>query len=149
MVLLVLGVLVAGFGHHGGRKVLKSACGEYRIDKVVMLGTHKINAEVSTTPVEHQKGLGGRPCIGSDQGMLFLFSRSGQYSFWMKDMKFSIDIIWITSDHKVAAIYNNIAPSTYPDSFINDKRHPAQYTLEVKANLAKKYGIDLGTPVKF
>ena len=146
--LLVLGVLAAGFGHHDS-KIPKSACGVYRTDRVVTIGQTKINAEVAITPADRQKGLSGRPCIEPNQGMLFLFSRPGQYSFWMKDMKFSIDIVWITSDHKVAAIYNDIEPSTYPDSFVNDKRHPAQYTLEIKAKLAKSLGLELGTPVKF
>jgi uncharacterized membrane protein (UPF0127 family) len=79
--------------------------------------------------------------------MLFRFTKPGQYPFWMKGMKFPIDIIWIGADHKVAAIEVDEKPSTYPDKFVNQK--PAQYVLEVKANTTKRLNIDIGTPVTF
>lgn len=149
--LLVIAVLVAGFGgHHSNQPISKSACGAYRADKVVTIGSNKINAEVVESPIDKEKGLSGRPCIQANQGMLFVYSKSGYYSYWMKDMKFAIDIIWISTDHKTAGVERNVEPSTYPASrFINDKQHPAQYVLELKANRSTSLGMTLGTPVKF
>lgn len=149
--LLVIAVLVAGFGgRHSNQPISKSACGAYRTDKVATVGSNKINMEAVESPVDKEKGLSGRPCIEANQGMLFVYDHSGYYSFWMKGMKFSIDIIWISTDHKTAGVERNVEPSTYPGSrFINDKHHPAQYVLELKANRSTDLGITLGTPIAF
>jgi uncharacterized protein len=80
--------------------------------------------------------------------MFFAFTKPGQYPFWMKGMKFPIDIIWITSTHQVAAIEVNESPSTYPASkFVN--KIPAQYVLELKANRSKELRMAIGTAVSF
>src|SRR3990167_28355 len=54
-----------------------------------------IKIEVAQTPEQLAKGLGGRVSFPKDQGMLFLFGRKDFYSFWMKNMRFSLDFIWI------------------------------------------------------
>lgn len=71
---------------------------------------------------------------------------------WMKDMKFPIDIIWISPEHKVVAVERDVEPSTYFSKnpfFINDKDHIAQYIIEMKANRSTELGIGLGTPINF
>jgi uncharacterized protein len=125
-----------------------SKCGPYRSDKVLKVGTQQINAEVASTPQQQAKGLGGRPCIEANQAMLFLFNKPNYYAFWMKDMHFPIDIVWISSDHKTVGLERSVEPSTYPDHFTN-KDKPAQYVLEIQANRSKTLGIDLGTAVNF
>jgi uncharacterized membrane protein (UPF0127 family) len=122
-------------------------CGPYRHDAQVRVNGQVFDAELPKNPDAFAKGLGGRPCITSSEGMLFRFKQPGQYPFWMKDMKFPIDIIWIGADHKVAAVEVNEKPSTYPDKFVNQK--PAQYVLEIKANLSNELHINIGTPVAF
>jgi len=125
-----------------------SVCGPYRNDKTVTINGQQIQAEIASSATERQKGLSGRPCILPNQAMLFTFSQPGHYSFWMKDMKFPIDIAWISPDKKVVGLEIDVEPSTYPDSFVN-KDQPAQYVLELKANRSKTLNINLGTPVKF
>jgi uncharacterized protein len=146
--LLVVVVAILIFGGHG-TPTLNSPCGLYRVDKVVTIDSQKLNAEVAFTQAQKTAGLGGRPCIGANQAMLFDFGKPGQYPIWMKGMRFPIDIVWIGVDHKVAGFYNNIQPSTYPDSFVNKKDSPAQYVLELKANRADLLHIAVGTPVGF
>ena len=107
-----------------------------------------IKAEVVDTPEEKAQGLSDRPCIEADRGMLFVFDKPGQYPFWMKDMKFPIDIVWISSDKKVVKVEANVSPSTYPMLFKNDNEL-AQYVLELQAIRAKDLNIELGTPVNF
>lgn len=119
----------------------------YREDVVIKISTNVIRAEEATTPAQRAKGLGGRNCISDDQGMLFEFEKPDYYSFWMKDMKFPIDIIWINKNHQVVTIKPNLSPSTYPQTFIND--FPAQYVLELKAGQSLKLGIDQGTKISF
>jgi uncharacterized membrane protein (UPF0127 family) len=125
-----------------------SACGPYRNDRTVTVNGATIQVEVPRTAAAFAKGLGGRPCILPNQGMLFAFTKPGQYAFWMKDMKFPIDIIWIGADHKAAAEEIDLSPKTYPDRFINKDR-PAQFVLELKANRSKELNISLGTPINF
>jgi uncharacterized membrane protein (UPF0127 family) len=126
-----------------------SACGNYRNDGQVRINGANINVEIPKSPSEFAKGLGGRPCILPNQGMLFAFTKPGQYPMWMKDMKFPVDIIWIGADHKVVGFYNDITPSTYPDSFVNKKDSPASYVLELKDKRASELYLTIGTPVSF
>jgi uncharacterized membrane protein (UPF0127 family) len=123
------------------------ACGVYRHDSKVRINGKTFDVELPKNPDAFAKGLAGRPCITDSEGMLFRFTKPGQYPFWMKDMKFPIDIIWIGADYKVAAVEIDEKPSTYPDKFVNQK--PAQYVLEVKANTSKQLKIEIGTPVTF
>ncbi|MBX4197001.1 DUF192 domain-containing protein [Candidatus Saccharibacteria bacterium] len=124
------------------------ACGPYKNDKTIVINGSAIKAEVVSNKADLQKGLGGRPCILPNQGMLFEFDKPGIISIWMKDMKFPIDVIWINTDHKVAAAEIDLKPSTYPDKFIN-RDHPAQYVLELKANRAKELGLNIGSAINF
>lgn len=143
-------VLIAAvlFSQHHRSSVSYSACGPYRNDKAVSINSQKIDAEVVKTPADLQNGLSGRPCIMKNQGMLFVFDRPSHYAFWMKDMRFPIDIIWISSGHKVVGLEENVSPNTYPDKFVN-KDSPAQYVLELQAGRSSSFNIQLGTPVNF
>ncbi len=127
---------------------VSSACGPYRKDVVIHINGQSFDTEIAKSSTEFAKGLGGRPCILSDQAMLFSFRQPGHYAFWMKDVKFPIDIVWISSDHKVAGVEIDVQPSSYPDKFVN-RDNLAQYVMEVKANRAKDLHIDIGTPVQF
>jgi uncharacterized membrane protein (UPF0127 family) len=120
-------------------------CGPYRHDAQIGISGQIFDVELPKNPDAFAKGLGGRPCITASEGMLFSFKQPGRYPFWMKGMKFPIDIIWIGADHKVAAVEVDEKPSSYPDKFVNQK--PAQYVLEIKANLSKELNINIGTPV--
>jgi uncharacterized membrane protein (UPF0127 family) len=151
LVLAIAGLAIATAKDQAKPKVAKvpsSACGPYRHDGTVVIDGQKIQTEVAKNSAEFDKGLAGRPCILPNQGMFFAFTKPGQYPFWMKGMKFPIDIIWITSTHQVAAIEVNESPSTYPASkFVN--KIPAQYVLELKANRSKELRMAIGTAVSF
>lgn len=151
----VAAALIIG-GEDTGKKApavtTASACGTYRKDGVMTINNKKINVEIAYTDAEKTKGLGGRPCIQSDQGMLFDFGKDGQYAMWMKDMKFPIDIIWINSEHRIAGLWQDVEPSTYHSKnplFENDSQHLARYVLEIKADQSKDLDATLGTAVYF
>lgn len=134
--------------------VVSSSCGPYRKDGVMEIDNQKVNVEIAYSDAAKEKGLSGRPCILADQGMLFDFGRDGRYEIWMKDMKFPIDVVWITSAHRVAAIEIDFQPSTYnkqqPEK--SEKRAnqiPARYVLELKAHRSQQLHMQIGTPVNF
>jgi uncharacterized membrane protein (UPF0127 family) len=108
----------------------------------VKVGSERLQLERVSTPEAREKGLSGRNSLPKDQGMLFVFAAPSQYCLWMKDMKFNIDIIWLDPAKKVIKIEENVAPSTYPNTFCPDK--DAQYVIEVNAGVAKTTGIKLG-----
>ncbi len=113
----------------------------------IKVGDVFINVELAVTPHEHAQGLSGRTSLPENQGMLFMFDKPGQYSFWMKDMNFPIDIIWIDENYRIADITKNLSPDTFPQSFQPSK--PAQYVLEVTAGFADRNNINIGDAVDF
>jgi len=102
----------------------------------------KINGEEiriikARTNDEQTLGLSGRDSLALNSGMLFYFDHDDFWKFWMKDMKFSIDIIWLDKDFRVIDIKNNATPSTYPELFTS--KNVARYVLEVPAGFAQNY----------
>lgn len=103
--------------------------------------------EQVTTPEAMAKGLSGRTSLPQDQGMLFTYSQPGEYCFWMKDMQFPIDIIWVDADKKVINVHENVPPESYPEEFCPDK--PAMYVIEVNAGVAKQAYLSSGSQLQF
>lgn len=95
--------------------------------------------ELADTPEKRAQGLSGRKELNHDRGILFVFDKSDAYSFWMKDMNFPIDIIWIGEDLKIADITRNVNPESYPKTF--QPKKSAKYVLEVNAGWSLKNGI--------
>lgn len=119
--------------------------------------TAKINNKsykliVAKTNLELIKGLSGRDSLAKDTGMLFIFKEKGIYPFWMKNMKFPIDIIFI-SDNTITDLYENVqpAPVGQPDQDI-PKYKPSEagnYVLELNANEVSKQKMKKGDNVTF
>lgn len=81
----------------------------------IKIGEQYIVAEMAKTEADRQKGLGGRTSIGLNEGMYFMFDEPGVYSFWMKDMKFPIDLVWI-SNGKIVGFEENMQPPADPNA---------------------------------
>lgn len=79
--------------------------------------------------------------------MLFTYELSGDYCYWMKDMKFDIDMIWLDEDKTIVTVKDNVSPDTYPQSFCPDR--PASFVIELAAGMAAKYDWQVGTQLSF
>lgn len=111
-------------------------------------GSTTLDIEIATTPAERERGLSGRTTPLTDsRGMLFVFDQPGTYAFWMPDMHFAIDMIWIGADGKIVDIKKNATPESYPSAF--KPSAPAVYVLEVGSGNAEKWGWKQGTPTQF
>ena len=97
--------------------------------------------EVVTTPAEWEQGLSGRAPLAEGTGMLFVFDNPGNYGFWMKDMNFPLDIIWVGSDFHIVHIEKNLAPSTYPTVYYPNAQ--SLYVLEILAGQTDKNNIKI------
>ncbi|MBI4135890.1 DUF192 domain-containing protein [Candidatus Uhrbacteria bacterium] len=116
--------------------------------KSVRIGNTKILVDVAVTPEARAQGLSGRAELGENEGMLFPMGESQVYAFWMKDMRFPLDIIWIR-DGRVADISENIPPPKSGEFPVSVRpREPINYVLEVNAGFVEKKGINIGDPVR-
>ena len=109
----------------------------------VTIATTTLTVEVAHTDAEREQGLSGRTSLLPGHGMLFVFDQPGQYGFWMKDMNFSLDIIFIDHSLHVVTIDSNLSPSTYPQVFY--PMSPALYVLEVPSGFAAEHNIAEGS----
>ena len=112
----------------------------------VELGGQRFGVEVADTPAEHQYGLSGRKSLGASHSMLFVFSQPTMTCFWMKDMRFNIDILWFDADHKLIHQERDLSPQTYPRQYCPERL--TKYVLEVKAGTAEKLGLQDGAELR-
>ena len=102
------------------------------------------------TDTERDLGLGQRASLPADEGMLFIFNTPAQYAFWMKDMSFPIDMIWLDADFNIVYIASNVSPATYPETFSpNPTSEPSLYVLETNAGYAARNELTIGEPLGF
>ncbi|RJQ33749.1 DUF192 domain-containing protein [Candidatus Parcubacteria bacterium] len=109
----------------------------------VEIGGQQLDVYVADTPAKQELGLSGREGLGFNEGMLFVFEKDDEYAFWMKDMKFAIDIIWIDASGKVVHIEPNLTPDTYPHTYRPDV--PARFVLEVNAGFVERNNVQVGS----
>ena len=114
--------------------------------KKIIIGNVVVKAEIAALLTEKQKGLSSRNFMRKNSGMLFIFSQPDFYPFWMKDMKFPIDIIWLDENLQIINIEKNITPDTFPKKFM--PRLPAKYALEINAGWSDKNKVKEGVNIK-
>jgi len=78
--------------------------------------------------------------------MLFVFDRSEEQCFWMKEMRFSLDMIWLDEEKKIIKINRDVSPETYPNQFCTDN---TRYVLEFNAGFADKHGLKPSRGLQF
>ena len=143
---LLLGVVLLFFGVwavvNGISSILDSKTRLYAPNK-------NLSVEVVYTSELRMKGLSGREGLDTDAGMLFVFdNQSVNNCFVMRDMKFSIDMVWLNEKKEVLYIAENVSPDTYPDEvFCPDGQ--AKYGLELNSGNATQAGITPGVTLKF
>lgn len=105
--------------------------------------------DVAKTDKEKEIGLAKYDKLPENMAMLFIFSYPNYYSFWMKNMKFPIDIIYI-KDNKIVDIFTDVPyPKTKNEQLpIYTTKQKANFVLEINANLSKKYNFKIGSGVK-
>lgn len=151
--LLLLSVGLFFFSMYGYKCFVEKVCESEVINRVVrpdttvLMPKGALTAEVVNTKSARALGLSGRTRMADNEGMLFIFDTPGKYGFWMKDMLFALDIVWINNNGVVVSIERNVTPESYPKAFINHV--DASYVLEINSGLSEKFGLYLGSKVKF
>lgn len=100
-----------------------------------------VDVEVVDTSSERMQGLSGKRGLQQGNGMLFLFERPQNLSFWMRDMNFAIDMVWVRGE-EVVGVTDRVQPESFPERF--HPPEPADRVLEIPAGDADRLGIEKG-----
>ncbi len=146
LISLIILLLIIGAIFLNQEIIYTTSCGEYT-EKEIGISDKKIQVIISDDNCKMVLGLSGKENLENNQGMLFVFEKSGNYAFWMKDMKFSLDILWISEDLHVVGIEKNLTPLTFPKLF--GENYFAKYVLELQGGYSDKNNIKLGDKIIF
>ena len=147
-IIIFLCLIVFFLVSHSSKKIVSNISIENV--KYVEIGGQKINVDLALTEGEQAQGLSGRQSLSSLEGMLFVFNKPDKYLFWMKDMNFPIDMIWINQNMKVIFIKENALPVSYPETYgPSTTDGDAKYVLEVVAGFSEKNNLKTGDSVLF
>lgn len=102
------------------------------------------------TSEEQARGLSGRSHIKNDEGMYFSFSQEDAYGFWMKDMNFPIDILWISKGTLVGVVENATPQPGVSDGAlaVYTPPQPINAVLEMAIGTKERYNINVGDTIK-
>lgn len=118
--------------------------------QTITVGGKNINVEVASNDMQRQQGLSDRTSLEVGHGMLFIFDPARMVGFWMKDMHFSIDMMFADDQGSIVKITSHASPESYsgqqpPQIFSSDV--PVRYVLEVPAGYAEAQGIAIGQKI--
>jgi uncharacterized protein len=118
-------------------------------EKKVCFGNNCFIAELAKTEKKISQGLMFRENLATNRGMLFVFSQSGVYSFWMKNTKIPLDIIWFNDKKEIVFLANNVVPCYEEFCPSINPGEKAKYVLEINADLAEKLELKIGDKADF
>ncbi len=119
----------------------------YPDTKIMKIGDVEVLASIAESWPDRIRGLSNTPYLPDNVVKLFIFDSPGQHSIWMKDMNYSIDIIWVDEDNSIVFIEEDASPESYPAMFVPDA--PAKYVIETVSGFVKKNAVTLGEKVVF
>ncbi len=128
------------------RKVIVVTSPGLTLAEEIMVGETRFSVEKVDTIEERARGLSGIKSIKENNGLLFVFDRVGTHGIWMKEMFFSIDVMWFDKEGNIIFIKENFSPSSYPEVVYPPEE--ALYILEVKAGMVEKHQIKIGDRLK-
>jgi uncharacterized membrane protein (UPF0127 family) len=133
LLIIIAGALYAGY-------VLLKPASTTRI----MFGGVVLTVEIASTPTDQQKGLSDRDSMAPDHGMLFVFGSEGMWGFWMKGMRFSLDIVWFDSQKRSVFMEQGLPPCTPQNCPIYAPPVDAMFVLEVNAGFVGAHNVAIG-----
>jgi uncharacterized protein len=123
----------------------------------VIVNSFELTADLAITDDQKAEGLAVKDHLKENEGMLFVSEQPSRQSFWMKDMKFPIDIIWLDSNGTVVHIEHNLQPcvsilnpaASIRNCPIYTPDNDSQYVLETVAGFSQKHNVKIGTNIDF
>jgi uncharacterized membrane protein (UPF0127 family) len=123
----------------------------------VIVNSFELTTDLAITNDQKAEGLAVKDHLKENEGMLFVSERPSRQSFWMKDMKFPIDIIWLNSNGTVVHIEHTLQPcisvvnpaASIRNCPIYTPDSDSQYVLETIAGFSQKHNVKIGTNIDF
>jgi uncharacterized membrane protein (UPF0127 family) len=123
----------------------------------VIVNSFELTTDLAITDDQKAEGLAVKDHLKENEGMLFVSERPSRQSFWMKDMKFPIDIIWLDSNGTVVHIEHTLQPcisvlnpvASIRNCPIYTPDSDSQYVLETIAGFSQKHNVKIGTNIDF
>ncbi len=88
-----------------------------KYDAILEGENFSLQVSVADSPEEREQGLSGITALPEGAGKLFVFDIPGRYGFWMKDMRYDLDIVWLNEDFRIVGITQNARADSYPEIF--------------------------------
>lgn len=129
--------------------IIGTSSNDYQQVQVTVNGV-KLVADIAANEAQRTKGLAVKDRLNDNESMLFVFPSASNQAFWMKDMKFPIDIIWMDVNKTVVHIEHSLEPCPaigYCRTYTPGA--DSLYVLETVAGFADKYNITNGTRMEF
>jgi uncharacterized membrane protein (UPF0127 family) len=121
---------------------------QYR-NLTVTIDRYNISASVADTDDKRTKGLSGVENMSENQGMLFIFNYPSKQGFWMKEMMFPLDIIWLDSNNSVIHIQKKLQPCTSVlFCSVYSPSSDAKYVLETISGFTDLHSVNEGDKIK-
>lgn len=111
----------------------------------ILIGETTVKASIADSLSERIGGLSGTPFLPDNVVKLFVFGTAGTHSIWMKDMNYSLDIMWLDQTGGIVHLEENVSPDTYPESFSSPVS--AWYVVEATAGFVAVNNIKIGDKV--
>ncbi|HUQ92870.1 MAG TPA: DUF192 domain-containing protein [Bryobacteraceae bacterium] len=115
-------------------------------------GGEQIMAEVMMRQSDVMSGMMFRNSLAPDRGLLFIHNRPGRYTYWMRNVKVPLDIIWMDKAKKIVEISANTPPCLDPDPVKCPQyggKVDSRFVLELAAGRAAAYGLAIGQSLSF
>lgn len=115
-------------------------------------GTQTIHVEIASTAAQGERGLGYRDALDPDAGMIFDLHQSRVPVFWMKGMRFPLDIVWVDASKRVTGVERDVPPEPgVADANLHrySPPDPARYVAEVNAGAAASLNLTPGAQLSF
>jgi len=118
---------------------------------VTLPGGRKVQAEVVTSEVEMTRGMMFRDSLAPDRGMLFIHGATGNYPYWMYQVRIPLDMLWMDEEHRIVEISAGTPPCNTKASQCPTYggHRPARFVLELVGGMGAKYGLKIGDRLEF
>ena len=133
-ILILILVAIGFFLFSNSKEEIKSVCIKEKCFSV----------EIADENSERILGLSNRDFLDFNYGMLFVFQEETIPNFWMKEMKFPIDIIWIDENLEISEISKNLSPCEKDFCPTHNPKEKIKYVLEINAGLSENYSFEIG-----
>jgi uncharacterized protein len=110
------------------------------------LGTQAVYVSIASTTAARTRGLSRTTILPADIVKLFVFETPGNYTFWMKEMNYPIDMVWLDATGVIVHIEESVSPQSYPKTY--GPPVPAQYVIETNAGFFATTGLTNGDRVQ-